>query len=353
MTTFGELRSHLQGEPTAKRWTIACAALDGFPEDALDDQIIPYVNGAAKRWPDALRVAPESWVRRTLDGAHLAFWPVVRAIDLSYNYLDAREVLRLLNSERLAEVTILNLDSNRIGPKGCEALARAPGLSRLRELRLSFNGIGDGGLQTLCGARDFPQLDVLDLENNDLRTCKGMPKASFLGGLTELSLAHNHISGRWLAALLTTPSAPTWRRIDLAHTRVNDLAIDALCGRDDLELESLDLSCSAVTSAGVTMIAQWVGAATLKNLRLESLNIGDAALMALADSGHLTELETLNVSRTDVTAEALIRVASSGALPRLKKLRARRLGVPVEGLQVASTWQALLSALGEGASVTI
>jgi hypothetical protein len=348
MTTFGELRSHLQGPTTAAGWKIACDALDGFPPDALDDQILPYVDGAAKRWPDALRVAPESWVRRTLEGEDLAFWTVVRAVNLSYNYLGDSEVLRLLGSPRLDRVTILNLDSNRIGTSGGETLASAPGLAMLEELHLSFNGLGDRGLETICRARDFAHLRVLDLEHNDLRACRGLAGARFMPHLRALNLSQNPLEGAHAARLFEVPESLALRELDVSRTRFDDAALAELCARDDVALARLDLSHTAVTgSRGVATLCGWSGLQTIEELRLESLDLDDRDLDRLIGSGALESLESLTISHNAISTRAVLALVDAEVTPNIKRLNLRGLGISLNQLD------RIQASLGKGVIVAM
>ncbi len=333
MTTFGELRSHLQGPTTAAGWKIACDALDGFPPESLDDRILPYVDGAAKRWPDALRAAPESWVRRTLAGEDLAFWTVVRTINLSYNYLGAQEVLRLLGSERLEQVTILNLDSNRIGEAGGETLASAPGLSRLEELHLSFNGLGDQGLETICRTRRFEHLRVLDLEHNDLRTCAGLVESDFFAHVRSLNLSQNVLADAPVAKLFMGQGPLALRELDVSRSRFGNTALWELCQRDDVELESLDLSHTDISgNHGVSALSQWSGLPTLKELRLEAIELSDRDLERLVEGDGLGALESLTLSHTGVSQRAVIDLVDADVMPNIKRLNVRGLNISLSQL---------------------
>jgi uncharacterized protein (TIGR02996 family) len=76
----------------------------------------------------------------------------VRALDLSDNRLETRDLRAFVVSEHLASLTALNLSHNRIGDGGIRALAGSPLLGRLEHLNLRGNDVGANGLRALTHA---------------------------------------------------------------------------------------------------------------------------------------------------------------------------------------------------------
>jgi hypothetical protein len=66
--SFGDVRALLQQEPSAPAWSLLCTLLDTWSneaEDALEEEVLPYVLQHTARWPAALRSADLKVARRT------------------------------------------------------------------------------------------------------------------------------------------------------------------------------------------------------------------------------------------------------------------------------------------------
>lgn len=287
---FGEVRSLLNAEDGASVWSRLCEVLDTFDPNELDAMVFPYIDGHVRRWDDAVCVAPKEWVIRTLAGEELPFWSIVRKVDLSYLYLDAEDVLRLLASPRLSAVTLLDLDSNRIGLRGAEVIANATSLSNIRELRLSFNQLTVAGLVHLISAANMHELRVLDLEANGLGLTRGVPSlvdAPWSRTLTKLNLSKNKIGQRTFDALLSNLDAPNLEHLILDHNPATGHALEILCHRhEDGALPRL------------------------RALELRDCSLGEDALGRLFSSSLVTQIERLDLSHNekvdDVAIERLL-----------------------------------------------
>jgi hypothetical protein len=81
--------------------------------------------------------------------------PLLQAV-LSLASCDLRpQAIRILGN-----LTALDLYQNSTGSRGLQALANAPHLCRLQELRLGWNGIGSAGLRGLGGITSGGFLDL-------------------------------------------------------------------------------------------------------------------------------------------------------------------------------------------------
>lgn len=322
---FGEVRSILNAEDGAKVWGELCRLLDDFDPAQLDAMVLPYIDGHVRRWEDAVCVAPQSWVLRALAGEALPFWSIIRKIDLSYQYLDADDVLTLLASPRLAAVTILDLDSNRIGSKGAEVIAGAESLTRIEELRLSFNQLGQPGLKTLIRAESLASLRVLDLEKNALGHARVTPPAlsgaPWLRTLTSLNLSHNNLTAASCETLLTELDAPALEHIRLDHNAASrGVEMVSDYHREGMlpSLRSLEVRGCRLRDESLQRLFSSPLIEQLERLDLSYNNVVDDDVIDHLLAGAPRALEQLDLGKTEVTRPALERLLRG--LPSIKKL---------------------------------
>lgn len=171
------------------------------------------------------------------------------------------------------------------------ALARCPGLSRLRSVQFK--------------QLNWP-VDVQDFASSP-----------YLHGVET-------IRGRWttkgLIALARSPHTGTLRELELEGD-FWDEGIEAIADSDHLRLRKLNLSYG-LTNTSIQHLSRAKFGPTLEDLNLNGVNIQDRELMQLIDSPSLTALTVLRATngygRSGVRGEALIALAAS---PRLAQLR--------------------------------
>ena len=79
------------------------------------------------------------------------------------------EIARLLwASEKMKEVTWLDLDDNRLGDEGVRELADCELLANVQYLNLNKNGVTDDGLIALARSKYLTQLKRLHLKDNSI-----------------------------------------------------------------------------------------------------------------------------------------------------------------------------------------
>lgn len=79
------------------------------------------------------------------------------------------EVVRLLwSSERMKEITWLDLDDNQLGDEGVRELADCELLINVQYLNLNKNGVTDEGLRHLARSKYLTKLKRLHLKNNPI-----------------------------------------------------------------------------------------------------------------------------------------------------------------------------------------
>ena len=67
-SSFGDLRSAAQRPPGPDAWRGLCHLAQRFESDTFHERALPYLKAHLDRWPDALRCAPRSWIRRVASG---------------------------------------------------------------------------------------------------------------------------------------------------------------------------------------------------------------------------------------------------------------------------------------------
>jgi uncharacterized protein (TIGR02996 family) len=89
-------------------------------------------------------------------------------LDLSYIDLEQAAVLELANSPKLANLSVLRLNSCKIGPIGVRAIAESPHLTRLTELALFDCDVGLDGARALAESANLANLKTLELNKDDV-----------------------------------------------------------------------------------------------------------------------------------------------------------------------------------------
>jgi hypothetical protein len=138
----------------------------------------------------------------------------VRYLNLQQNAIDDIGA-RALAEATLDELETIHLVDNRIGAAGVTALSRAPWLSRLRVLDLSYSPLGDEGARALAESSFTTNLCDLSLSGTGVSDAGGLALAGspFLGRIRSLFPGHGPFSPAVLSALharfgaaLLTPS---------------------------------------------------------------------------------------------------------------------------------------------------
>jgi uncharacterized protein (TIGR02996 family) len=98
-------------------------------------------------------------LRRFLESTYLTN---VHIFELPFNRLSTRGLVWLSRAALLEQLTELNLEANRIGPRGVVALVESPRLPPLH-LKLAFNRVRDRGAVRLARLPGLTRLRSLDL----------------------------------------------------------------------------------------------------------------------------------------------------------------------------------------------
>jgi uncharacterized protein (TIGR02996 family) len=269
--------------------------------------------------------------------------PALKELRLFWTGMYAEGAVALATSPLLAGLTSLDLHWNNIDAEGAEALTRSPCLSQLTRLDLADNRLGERGALVLA---DLPQRSQL----------------------AHLNLWENRIGGRGAAALVAAPYLRRLKSLRLGLNQIGDAGAAALAASFDLPaLTWLDLYDNGIGDAGAEALAASPHLTHLTCLELANINappaanhIGDAGAIALAASPYLAGLTRLNLDGNPIGSRGqqallgrfgdplgqLVRVESE--LARLAPHDPRRAGL--EGREVRLLAE---GALPEGTELTL
>jgi hypothetical protein len=315
MNLFGELRACLHGAPTAQSWSEIVRLIDLWPDlTELEEQVIPYAAQHLARWPDALRIAPQAWLTRMLDGEQLPGLSLVRAVVAQGMSLRDAQVAKMAQSPALSQLRALDLMDNDIGPEGVSALLGAVFISTLYVLRLGDNRIGADGAQLIAHSSALKNLRALDLSNprQAARTAYAMmrpadPRRSslnvgigalgalhlaqspWLRAFEHLDLAYNTLNAAAARVLARAPISRSLVQLELSHNDIGSTGMAALCA-EDASFQSLEVL--SVRHNGISDD----GAYALATSRLSTLRLVDLSLNRIW-SGGMTALREAAISR--------------------------------------------------------
>ncbi len=218
----------------------------------------------------------------------------------------------------------LDLGENELGSEGVADLMRAPRLAALASLVLETCEVGPAGLAAIAGAPCWSTLRALDVSRNPIGVegllalaCAPRPAHLHTLRLADADL-HPDAAGvlasiDWIASLLVLDLS----RNELGHRGVTIAKRLAAAGA---ATRKLSLARTALDVAGAAALAPlWE---RLVHLELEDPAIGDAGLAALVTDGP-SELHTLALRGCNLTDGSLALLAGRAKLPRLHALSLR------------------------------
>jgi uncharacterized protein (TIGR02996 family) len=229
---------------------------------------------------------------------------------------------------------------------GIDQLARLPGLSGLRELRLRESAHEDRMLEHLATCPAWPSLESLDLYRGMFGPpgLRALARAPLLASLRSLNLDRCGIGDTGLRELLRSPHLTRLRKLNLDDNGLTSRVMKTLVEYPWEHLERLNLSSNELTGAGVRTLVASPRLATLRSLDLGgNLKIGGDGTVALARSPNLGALCDLDLGWWGLTPRGLAALAQAMWFPQLRRLRLGGFGAGREGLEVLAA--APLSAL--------
>ncbi len=287
-----------------------------------------------RHWPDALRVLGAKDAALFQVYPESSCWTLFRNVDLETD-LNIHELYRRhphltftfrasefedANADMIPAIRALDLSGQRVDL--LLQLARHPGWSGLRSIRLYNMSLGVEHILAMSEARMFEGLETLSLRSCALEPHAVAELVEHLdpGSIDHLDLAHNPLGAAGLKHLLSlTAARPT--HLDLTRCDLDSSCVARLSrarfARDTLHL---GLSDNPVGDAGVAAIADSSSFIGLRALELRRAQLNDDAASALAESVHLLDLRELDVRDNRLTQPGLVSLATSPNLDRLERL---------------------------------
>jgi hypothetical protein len=245
---FGDLRSALQSTPSTLAWDRVCDMFDRLqhsPErERVQQELLPYAQSSLARWPDALRVAPSTWIEQLMDGApaHAGLRLAAR-LELR-SAVRADRLKRLATSDALPALTDISFQDNTVSPKALTTLLDSPLRTQLTSLQLRCTDQRDGLISVLTSPKGPTSLERLELARQEVSqpAVQELATAPFAASLRHIRLESNARHGGQLAALLRAPFAPQLQTLCL-HT--------GTISRDDSDaIELPALTALSIESSG-------------------------------------------------------------------------------------------------------
>lgn len=304
-------------------------------------ELIAVQCALAKLAPDAAeRAALEAAVKALLD-EHAATWTARlgdHVADVTYRRglaYSARAGMRpgmldVLDRAPIRDLGLRNIvedadDEDDVYVPIARELAVDPRLARI-ELLATGVRLGEAAFTALFRSEHLGNLCGLQISDHDCQPYAGRAlAAAHLPSLEVLALC-----GDWAAhegdacvAALATANLPALRDLALLNLECTDAAAIALarspaCAR----LTGLDFGwgsyqANRIGADGARALATFT---ELRRLVLDFNPIGDAGLIAFAESSHLQALRSLSLKNSGIGDAGLVALAASAALPQLETL---------------------------------
>lgn len=203
----------------------------------------------------------------------------VETLGLANN--DRRPVLALLRDQEWPRLSRLIIRNTRLFADELGQIISLPIMSQLRSLDVSGNPFSDAGLGLLARQTELNQLQELVVR------CDEQPfdysihnegvidfaRHSQLTSLERLNLSGHAIDDYGMRELLHSPSAVTWKHLDLSYNEIgaNDVGFQALLESPSLgRLTTLSLAGLTLSTSQVTILIEWVRASTDRRVELGS-----------------------------------------------------------------------------------
>jgi uncharacterized protein (TIGR02996 family) len=277
--------------------------LNHFDADGLD---------ALGRWPAAAELRA-LWLccANVEDGgmralAEAGSFRELQKLDLAMNWLTAEGVLALASMPGIAGLRKLNLSLNSLDLAGVQELTRAAPFTRLHTLRLGAANLGPDAVGELAGAASLQELEVLVLDRNPIgdEGVAALASSRCLTRLSSLSLAS--LEGACPAGPLTAAGIRALGR-----------------SANLVSLGELDLSRNAMDTRKMQALREALTLPLLHRLVLQSAQVDDDGVRALAASPFARRLTELVLRDNQITAKGATWFLDRGDWPQLLRLDLR------------------------------
>jgi uncharacterized protein (TIGR02996 family) len=236
--------------------------------------------------------------------------------------MEATDLAALARWPGMARLRSLTLSGNDAQRRGLRALLRSRHVVGLKALTLRASGLDEQAMQEFREARTGLQLDVLDLGENYLGDIgpSDLALASCLQDLKvlELDRCEIRLSGaRWL---VNAPFVRSLRRLNVNHNSFGPEGLYRLLEKKPPFLHTLQMVQNDLEDEGAAHVAESSATAGLLNVDLSLNRLGDQAARSLAKSKHLRNLLILRLTGNRISKPAADTLAQSPLGKRLAVL---------------------------------
>jgi uncharacterized protein (TIGR02996 family) len=262
----------------------------------------------------------------------------------------------LAQAANLANLEGLNLNRQRIGREGFQAIVSSSTLGRLRELELraaqttdvtalestrggplvrldlSLNAIGERGARSLGKSHRLAQLERLDLDTCEINPAgvEALTRAKFWQTLRMLDLSRNPLGVAGAKVLADAPEPANLHTLTLVDCDLDADAARVLASIPWLRnLLALDLSRNALEAGGLAHLGRLAGG-SLRQLTLARTGADEPAASRLAPL--LPQLVHLDLADNPLTNAGLTSLLARAPAPNLLVLKLPRCGLSQPGL---------------------
>jgi len=238
--------------------------------------------------------------------------------------LEATDLAALARWPGMARLRSLTLSGNDSGRRGLRALLRSPHAAGLKELTLRANGLDGRAMQEFGAARPELRLDVLDLGENLLGDvgASDLALAPCLGELKvlELDRCEMRLSGaRWL---VNAPFLGSLRRLNVNDNGFGPEGLYRLLEKKPPFLHTLQMVDNDLGDEGAAHLAESPATAALLDVNLAHNDLTDQAARILGKTKHLKNLVILRLHDNHISRPAAVALAGSPLGQRLAVLEA-------------------------------
>ena len=248
-----------------------------------------------------------------LGAAHLAG---LRTLGLAQNQLTPAGIALIGGGS--VDVQELDLSRNDVGEAGARAIAGLLGRLRLSTLRLNGCALGDGGVAAVLSVA--AGVEALEVSANGVGAGEALAGVPLSGTLQRVDLSSNQLGARGVERLAASAWARRLRELALDTNEIGDApAVLQLLERLPA-LERLSLQDNGIGPAGAGGLAGSLLPARITRLDLSWNALGDAGVSALLSGRAWASLQQLGLSRNDIGLAGCATVRSAPALPLLSRL---------------------------------
>lgn len=284
------------------------------PGNAIGNQgIHALFDAAALTSLAALDLSETSSYGRTRRSGRYREDPIIEATDLA----------ALARWPGLSRLRALSLSGNAVGQRGLRSLLRSPHVTGLKELTLRANGLDGKAMQEFGGARKGLQLDLLDLGENLIEDI-GASDLALAPCLQELKVLHVDrcelaLSGaRWL---VNSPFVGSLRRLNVNNNGFGPEGLYRLLEKKPPWLHTLQMAENDLGDEGAAHVAESPASNTLLDVNLAQNGLGDQAAQLLGKTKHLKNLLVLRLNENQISESAAAALVRSPLGKRLALLQ--------------------------------